>query len=75
LNILSGYPPFVESSKDLGEQIKRGSYSLKSKPWNWISQEAKELIHHLMDINPKTRFSAAQALQSKWFVMQKEDIQ
>ncbi len=40
-----------------------------------ISDEATTLITHLLDVDPTTRYTATQALKSKWFelIVQEED--
>jgi len=62
---LSGFPPFYPAHKCttdtptfIGDQWseKGGQYTL-----------AKDLLLHLLDTNPKTRFTAEQAIQHAWF--------
>ena len=38
-----------------------------------ISDEATTLITHLLDVDPTTRYTATQALQSKWFELVVQD--
>ena len=52
------------------DKIMRCSYDFKGSRWNNISSEAKEFIKNLIELNPKKRFNADQALKSKW--MQKD---
>lgn len=46
--------------------IKTGKYELPSDPWDTISKEAKNLVKHCLDINPKTRYSPSEALMHPW---------
>ena len=56
--LLSGSYPF---------SIGQWQYSMKEGIWKTISHEAKTLIRNLLEINPKKRFTAKQAIQSNWF--------
>lgn len=65
--LLVGYAPFHhENREELCQQIKRGEWTFLSSDWKGISPEAKELIQGLLQPDPVERWSADQALQSKW---------
>eukprot|EP01126_Amoeba_proteus_P054216 TRINITY_DN6656_c0_g2_i7.p1 TRINITY_DN6656_c0_g2~~TRINITY_DN6656_c0_g2_i7.p1 ORF type:complete len:411 (+),score=85.94 TRINITY_DN6656_c0_g2_i7:276-1508(+) len=65
--MLCGYPPFNETKKTpIFTQIKEGDYSFPQKWWGHISEEAKDLIRHLLTVDPKKRYNVAQALESDW---------
>jgi len=80
--MLSGHPPFVgacgeDCGWDVGEvchacqdmlfaSIKRGEYSLPEDQWNGISDDAKELISHLLVRDRSHRYTAHQVLQHPW---------
>lgn len=65
--LLCGYPPFYhENQKALAEQISRGQYSYHPQYWSGVSDEAKDLISRLLDINPATRLTVDDALQHPW---------
>jgi len=65
--MLCGYQPFQgEDIEELTEQIQNGQYEFHADPWDNISQQAKDLIKCLMDVNPKTRYSPFQALMHPW---------
>jgi calcium-dependent protein kinase len=52
--ILTSCPPFAgENHTEIFETIKRGKYNLKDGPWKTISTQAKDLIKHLLVVNPK----------------------
>lgn len=65
--LLCGYPPFYhENQKALAEQIIRGQYSYHPQYWSNVSEDAKDLISKLLDINPHTRLTVDGALQHPW---------
>lgn len=58
---LCGYPPFYEESNEkLFEQIKTGKIEFPSPQWDTISESAKDLIRHLLNVDPAKRYSAQQ---------------
>jgi serine/threonine protein kinase len=66
--ILCGYPPFYdENDAVLFENIMAGKFEFHSPYWDNVSEEAKDLISHLLVVNPKKRYTAKQALEHKWF--------
>lgn len=65
--ILSGKPPFGGEDDEILDKIKKGKFDLKAEPWPRISQEAKDLIKHMLDMNTLSRISAQKALSHKWF--------
>ena len=74
--ILSGRAPFVlsdnESWDDLFQRIRQGQYrSLDHKGWTGVSDEAKEFVRGLLNVDPSKRWSAEEALQSAW-IMKKQ---
>uniref|UniRef100_A0A8B9V7I8 Protein kinase domain-containing protein n=1 Tax=Anas zonorhyncha TaxID=75864 RepID=A0A8B9V7I8_9AVES len=50
----------------LFEQILRAEYEFDSPYWDDISDSAKDFIRHLMEKDPKKRFTCEQALQHPW---------
>lgn len=66
--MLCGQPPFYGSSrKEILAKIKKGRFSFKSKIWNAISSEAKDLITNMLTLDPKYRPSCSEILGHKWF--------
>lgn len=66
--LLSGLPPFWHRKQHLMfRMIMQGQYSLTGSEWDDVSETAKDLIHHLLVLNPADRFTAAQALQHPFF--------
>eukprot|EP00565_Helicotheca_tamesis_P003138 CAMPEP_0185724196 /NCGR_PEP_ID=MMETSP1171-20130828/743_1 /TAXON_ID=374046 /ORGANISM="Helicotheca tamensis, Strain CCMP826" /LENGTH=351 /DNA_ID=CAMNT_0028391995 /DNA_START=144 /DNA_END=1199 /DNA_ORIENTATION=+ len=65
--LLGGYPPFIESNqRELFRKIRKGKYEFHDEYWSGVSQDAKDLIAALLTVDPKKRFSADDALNSKW---------
>ena len=67
--MLSGFPPFFYPNgnlKRLYKLIKRGKFRFTSPHWDHISYYAKDLITHLLVVDPDDRFDAKQVLTHKW---------
>eukprot|EP00906_Rhabdomonas_costata_P005735 RCo008528 len=65
--LLCGFCPFfADNTPALFNLITTGSYSFPSPYWDHISDGAKDLIRHLLDINCKTRYTPRQALDHHW---------
>ena len=63
--LLEGNFPFT-----LTPQSSSTQYSFQASIWKRISSEAKELIQQLLVIDPTSRLTAQQALQSNWLQQQ-----
>lgn len=44
------------------KQVTNGEYDRDSDDWKKLTQEAKDFIQGLLDVNPETRFTTKQAL-------------
>ncbi|KAL6044895.1 Calcium/calmodulin-dependent protein kinase type IV [Balamuthia mandrillaris] len=65
--LLCGYPPFYsEDDDEVFDQILEGEYDYPSPHWDKISESAKDLINHLLVLDPKKRFTAADCLEHPW---------
>lgn len=65
--LLSGRAPFSgETDNAILEKIKLGKYDLTRSPFNKISTESKDLLKKLLEINPKRRISADNAINHPW---------
>ena len=70
--LLTGRPPFNGiNEEEIMKKIKEGIYDMSRYPWGIISEDAKDLIKGLLQVNPKKRFTAKQALEHKWFKNEK----
>mgnify|MGYP003573967884 CR=1 FL=1 len=83
--LLCGYPPFYghcgrdcgweqgevckECQDQLFECIQDGEYEFINEDWSKISEEAKDLICHLLVKDPYQRYSAQQVLEHPWVSM------
>uniref|UniRef100_A0AC34QGE1 Peripheral plasma membrane protein CASK n=1 Tax=Panagrolaimus sp. JU765 TaxID=591449 RepID=A0AC34QGE1_9BILA len=64
--LLSGRLPFNGTSSHVYESISEGKYSLQGSPWNYISDDAKDLLTRLLTVDPSKRLSAEKALEHRW---------
>jgi serine/threonine protein kinase len=72
--LLGGYAPFEGPVHELAQVICKGDYCFHDKYWADISNEAKEMISSLLEVNPDRRVSAEEALQSKWMTLEEESL-
>jgi serine/threonine protein kinase len=67
--MLSGNPPFNgKTDDDIYASILRGVINWDLKDWAGISCEAIDFIGRLLEVDPKQRLAARQALQNPWMV-------
>eukprot|EP01084_Bolivina_argentea_P215596 366045_1 len=67
--LLGGYPPFQDENKSiLYKKIKRGRFTFHRKYWVNVSDDAKDLIRKLLQLNPEQRLTAKEALQHSWLI-------
>lgn len=65
--LLVGYLPFHHKEQsELFKIIRLGKISFDPKYWSGISEKAIRVIMHLLDVDPSTRYTATQALDSSW---------
>ncbi|GAO13708.1 hypothetical protein UVI_02018090 [Ustilaginoidea virens] len=65
--LLCGFPPFYDESIEvLTEKVARGQYTFLSPWWDDISQSAKELITHLLTVDPEKRYTIREFLAHPW---------
>jgi len=66
--LLCGCLPFDDDSQTVpSDALVRSKFVLRFPRWaNNLSDSAKDLLSHLLDINPRTRFTAEQALSHPW---------
>ena len=66
--LLCGSPPFYgKSEKEIFQRILDGNINFKHKIWCKISEEAKNLVTKLLQVDPTKRLSAREALEDIWF--------
>jgi len=65
--LLCGFPPFFgETPPELFKKIIECKYDFDDQAWDEVSDQAKDLIRHLLVKDPKQRFTATQCLQHEW---------
>lgn len=65
--LLCGFPPFYDESINvLTEKVARGYYTFLSPWWDDISHSAKDLITHLLCVDPSQRYTIDEFLAHPW---------
>ncbi|RHY30556.1 hypothetical protein DYB32_004219 [Aphanomyces invadans] len=61
-----GTPYYIGTDPEIFQSVRAGKYSYDTPEWVGVSAEAKDLIDHLLLLNPSKRLTAAEALQHPW---------
>ncbi|CAF4352407.1 unnamed protein product, partial [Didymodactylos carnosus] len=73
--VLCGYPPFYSlhnapingpMSPEMKRKIRAGEYRFPDSDWNTVSREAKDLIRAMLTVEPESRPTIEEVLQSTW---------
>lgn len=65
--LLCGFPPFYDESINiLTEKVARGYYTFLSPWWDDISPSSKDLITHLLCVDPTQRYTIDEFLNHPW---------
>ncbi|XP_046404939.1 uncharacterized protein LOC124170267 isoform X2 [Ischnura elegans] len=67
--LLCGFPPFVSANNDqeeLFDRILRGHFSFPASHWEHVSPSARDLVSHMLRVDPELRFSAEDVLDHPW---------
>ncbi|KAL7529962.1 hypothetical protein ACHAWF_003190 [Thalassiosira exigua] len=65
--LLCGYPPFNGADDmEVHDAVRCGWYRFPSEDWSGASAEAKDFIRHLLQMDPRNRMTAEQALEHPW---------
>ncbi|PTB66049.1 kinase [Trichoderma citrinoviride] len=65
--LLCGFPPFYDESIEvLTEKVAKGQYTFLSPWWDDISSSAKDLISHLLTVDPDKRYTIREFLAHPW---------
>eukprot|EP00073_Rattus_norvegicus_P041898 XP_008771566.1 PREDICTED: ribosomal protein S6 kinase alpha-6 isoform X2 [Rattus norvegicus] len=75
--MLAGYTPFSNGPNDTPEEILlrigNGRFSLSGGIWDNISRGAKDLLSHMLHMDPHQRYTAEQVLKHPW-ITQREQL-
>lgn len=58
--------PCDSCQEDLFEKIRQGSFEFPSEEWDNISEDAKDLIRHLLVKDVRQRYTASDVLEHPW---------
>jgi calcium-dependent protein kinase len=65
--LLCGYPPFYgDTDADVLAKVRLGNVTFNPADWKNVSDDAKQLIRHLLKMSPSERYNAEQALNHEW---------
>ncbi|EJD53774.1 Pkinase-domain-containing protein [Auricularia subglabra TFB-10046 SS5] len=65
--LLCGFPPFYDESINvLTEKVAKGYYTFLSPWWDNISPAAKDLVSHLLCVDPAQRYTIDEFLAHPW---------
>ncbi|XP_071776871.1 MAP kinase-activated protein kinase 2-like [Centroberyx gerrardi] len=69
--LLCGYPPFYSNhglaiSPGMKRRIRNGQYEFPNPEWSDVSEEAKQLIRHLLKTEPTQRMSITEFMNHPW---------
>lgn len=71
--MLSGFPPFYDNDpKTLTLKVSKGEYTFLSPWWDEISKEAKDLVSHLLTVDPMKRYTPDDVLSHPWILRNSE---
>ncbi|KAK1400512.1 Calmodulin-domain kinase CDPK protein [Heracleum sosnowskyi] len=65
--LLCGVPPFwAETEEGIALSIIKGRLDFSREPWPKVSEDAKELVKHMLDPNPSSRMTVEEVLGHRW---------
>ncbi|CAL1286285.1 unnamed protein product, partial [Larinioides sclopetarius] len=64
--LLTGTQPFLGTKEWLYESICSGHVNMTGRPWDIISNQAKDLLNKMLALNPKDRITVEEALDHPW---------
>jgi calcium-dependent protein kinase len=66
--LLSGTPPFPgKNDREILKNVAKGTYTLETEEWKFVTPEAKDLINQMLMFNPDKRINVTDALKHPWF--------
>ena len=71
--MLCGYPPFNGATDDeIFDKVRIGEFDYPKEEWDNISKDARDLVQHMLTLDPKKRYSIGECLTHPWFQKYKE---
>ncbi|GIY83039.1 hypothetical protein CEXT_308761 [Caerostris extrusa] len=64
--LLTGTQPFLGTKEWLYESICSGHVNMTGRPWDVISNHAKDILNKMLALNPKDRITVEEALNHAW---------
>lgn len=69
--LLCGFPPFYSNhglaiSPGMKNRIKLGQFTFPNPEWQKVTQDAKELINGMLNIDPSKRLNIDQVMSNRW---------
>ncbi|WBW75287.1 MAPK-activated protein kinase Cmk2 [Schizosaccharomyces osmophilus] len=65
--MLCGFPPFFDENVGLlASKVVKGEFEFLSPWWDNISESAKDLVAHLLTVDPRERYDIHQFFQHPW---------
>ncbi|XP_019880286.1 MAP kinase-activated protein kinase 2 [Aethina tumida] len=69
--LLCGYPPFYSNhglaiSPGMKTRIRMGQYTFPDPEWKNVSEDAKELINGMLNVDPAKRLTIEQVMHNRW---------
>ncbi|XP_056625158.1 ribosomal protein S6 kinase alpha-6 isoform X3 [Triplophysa dalaica] len=75
--MLAGYTPFANGPNDTPEEILlrigSGKFSLAGGNWDSVSDSSKDLLSHMLHVDPHQRYSAEQVLKHMWIACREQN--
>eukprot|EP00300_Choanocystis_sp_HF-7_P020669 c20648_g2_i1.p1 GENE.c20648_g2_i1~~c20648_g2_i1.p1 ORF type:complete len:863 (+),score=160.72 c20648_g2_i1:197-2590(+) len=68
--MLCGFPPFYgPTPSHVINKVTAGSYKFPKPHWDQISDQARDLVTKLLDLNPETRYTIRQVRKHPWMAV------
>merc|ERR1719235_1230237 len=66
--LLCGYPPFWGQMDELLERIKSGEFYFPEEQWDYVSDDAKDIVCRLLCMDESARMTAMGAMNHTWIM-------
>ncbi|XP_075218658.1 MAP kinase-activated protein kinase 2 [Lycorma delicatula] len=75
--LLCGFPPFFSDhghpiSPGMKKRIRTGQYDFPAPEWSNVSQDAKDLIKGMLEVDSTKRLTIEQVMRNKWIALYME---